>query len=348
MRIIFILPILLILISSKVAAQRIDAVKNADLPYQFWIHYPEGYNENPTKKFPFILSLHGRSLSGTDLEKVKNYGIIYEILRGMKLEFVVVAPQCQNGWDNKKLIQILDYAEKNYRIDKSRIYLTGMSMGGYGAWLLAGEYPGRFAAVSPVCGGGRTSDANNLKSLPQWVFHGAKDNAVPISESEKMVSAIKAAGNKKIEFTVYKDLGHDLTGVFRNRALYDWFLKYTIEGIKTDEILPPPLEKQKQEEPVAKVTEIKKEENPEIKPQTDTIPFFIDNQEKEKPTTIPVTKEEEPVYIAFEEPKQLDDTPKKETAVEKTQTGSTLTKKKPYSKKKWWEFWKWKFWEQLK
>ena len=219
---------LLFLFAIKTYAQQIEAVKNPNLPYQYWVHYPQGYKENPNKKYPLLLSLHGRSLSGTDLERVKNYGVIYEILRGLKIDFIVVAPQCQNGWDNAKLIQVLDHAEKSYRVDKSRVYLTGMSMGGYGAWYLAGQHPTRFAAVAPVCGGGKTSDAQNLKSLPHWVHHGVKDIPVPFAESEKMVNAIRAAGNKNVEFSVYKDWGHsELVVVFSKKELYDWFMKYT-------------------------------------------------------------------------------------------------------------------------
>jgi hypothetical protein len=331
---IFIFVILSFLMLLKISAQKIEAVKNPELPYQFWIHYPEGYEENPVKKYPFILFLHGRSLSGTDLEKVKKYGIIYEILRGMKLEFVVIAPQCQNGWENKKLIQILDFAEKNYRIDKSKIYLTGMSMGGYGSWYLAGEYPGRFAAVSPVCGGGKISDANNLKSLPHWVFHGAKDNAVPIAESEKMVAAIKAAGNKRVEFTVYQDQGHDLHGIFRNRALYDWFLKYTRSGFEGNLLVPPVVEKPKPVEPAAKTT---KPVSPEkIVTEKPLEEIFAEDDKK---TNTEKLEEDAPAYIAFEEPAKPDN---------KSVQSADLSKKKSKSKNKWWEFWKWKFWEQLK
>jgi predicted peptidase len=222
--------VLAIFATTLLNAQQIESVKNPNLPYQFLVHYPQGYKENPTKKYPLLLFLHGRSLSGTDLDKLKYYGVISEIQRGLKLDFIVVAPQCQNGWDNTKLIKILDFAEQSYKVDKSKIYLTGMSMGGYGAWYLAGQYPQRFAAVAPVCGGGKISDAKNLKDLPHWVHHGVKDIPVPFSESENMVNAIRAAGNKNVEFTAYKDWGHsELYIVFSKKELYEWFLKFTKE-----------------------------------------------------------------------------------------------------------------------
>ena len=210
--------------------EHVQAIKKKDLPYQFWVYTPEGYAENKDKKYPMILFLHGRSSSGTNLDMVKRYGVIYELLRGMKIDFVVAAPQCQNGWDNKKLLQVLDYVQDNYRVHKDSTYLTGMSMGGYGAWMLAGAHPERFAAVAPVCGGGDLKQVPNLIEMPTWVFHGAKDRAVPISESQKMVDAIKAKKGKKIQFTVYKNDGHgELIKVFRMPELYKWFLEHKIE-----------------------------------------------------------------------------------------------------------------------
>lgn len=205
------------------------AVKNPDLPYHYLLYTPESYKKDSTKRYPMILFLHGRSLSGRNVEMVKRYGIIYEILRGQKMEFVVVAPQCQAGWNSDNLIKVLDYAQKNYRVDTRRTYLTGMSMGGYGAWILAGDYPKRFAAVAPVCGGGNIKHAKTLVDMPTWVFHGAQDKAVPISESQKMVNAIKAEKGKKIQFTIYKNDGHsELVKVFRMQELYDWFLKHEL------------------------------------------------------------------------------------------------------------------------
>jgi predicted peptidase len=205
------------------------AIKNAKLPYEFLLYTPESYKKDSTRQYPMIMFLHGRSLSGKNIEMVKRYGLIYEILRGQKMEFIVVAPQCQAGWNSAKLIEILDHVQKSYRVDTCRTYLTGMSMGGYGAWMLAGEYPRRFAAVAPVCGGGNINHASNLVNMPTWVFHGALDKAVPISESQKMVNAIKAKKGKQIQFTIYKNDGHsELVKVFRMPELFQWFMKHEL------------------------------------------------------------------------------------------------------------------------
>ncbi len=109
-------------------------------------------------------------------------------------------------------------------MDTERIYLTGLSMGGYGTWALAAKYPERFAAIVPICGGGKRFMARSLKDIPVWAFHGAKDNVVPLKESVKMVNAVKALGGNA-RLTVYPDAGHDSwTETYRNKELYSWFL----------------------------------------------------------------------------------------------------------------------------
>ncbi len=216
-----------IILVSYANAQHIKAVKDPNLPYQFLVHYPEGYNENSNKKYPLLVYLHGRSIQGTDIERVKTYGVLYQIIKGLAIDFIVVAPQCQSGWDNNKLLEVLNYAETKFPVDQERVYLTGMSMGGYGCWQFAGAYPERFAAIAPVCGGGNLKDAKKLKNLPHWVFHGALDKPVPIEESEKMIRAIRAEGNQKIEYSRFENWGHgEVHVVFGKKELYDWFLQY--------------------------------------------------------------------------------------------------------------------------
>jgi predicted peptidase len=100
-------------------------------------------------------------------------------------------------------------------------------MGGYGTWDLASRDAYRFAAIAPICGGGNPSRARRMAHLPIWVFHGGKDRVVPISQSESMVDAIKAAGGTNIEFTIYPDARHDSwTEAYNNPKLYDWFLQH--------------------------------------------------------------------------------------------------------------------------
>ena len=120
---------------------------------------------------------------------------------------------------------LLNEITENYNIDENRIYVTGLSMGGFGTWALAEKYPHRFAAIAPVCGGGDPAAVPTFSHLPVWVFHGAKDNVVPIDRSEAMVNELKKNG-ADVQFTVYPEAGHDSwTETYDNPALYEWFLK---------------------------------------------------------------------------------------------------------------------------
>src|SRR5439155_10073756 len=123
---------------------------------------------------------------------------------------IVVAPQCQAGawWSSYELAALLDEMQAKYRVDPDRIYVTGMSMGGYATWALANEFPDRFAAIAPVCGGGDPDEASRLAGVPVWAFHGAKDSIVPFWESDHMIKALRTLGDE-VQFTVYPDTGHD-------------------------------------------------------------------------------------------------------------------------------------------
>jgi predicted peptidase len=125
-----------------------------------------------------------------------------------------------------ELNDLLQEIIRMHRVDRQRIYLTGLSMGGYGTWSLAMAYPDTFAALAPVCGGGDPGRVGRIKHLPIWVFHGAKDDIVPFEESESMVKALRRAGND-VRFTVYPDARHDSwTETYNNPRLYEWFLSH--------------------------------------------------------------------------------------------------------------------------
>jgi len=121
-------------------------------------------------------------------------------------------------------------------VDKDHIYVTGLSMGGFGTWALAAAYPDRFAAIVPICGGGSPASAAKLKDLPIWVFHGAKDRAVPPSRSEAMIKALKKAGSKKVKYTLYPDADHDSwTEAYNDPKLWEWLLEQKRSGEKKKE-----------------------------------------------------------------------------------------------------------------
>jgi predicted peptidase len=129
------------------------------------------------------------------------------------------------------LIALLDELQATLPIDPRRVYVTGLSMGGYGTWELAVKHPERFAAVAPICGGGeriRTllpARQEALKTLGVWAFHGGKDNVVVPAESERMIEAFKRAGNATVKYTVYPEAGHDSwTRAYNDPALFEWLL----------------------------------------------------------------------------------------------------------------------------
>jgi predicted peptidase len=192
----------------------------------YLLFLPAGY-EKSDKTWPLMLFLHGAGESGNDLAKVKAHGPPKIVGTKADFPFIVVSPQSAGrGWNADTLNALLDDIIAKYRVDKDRVYLTGLSMGGYGSWTLAAAHPEKFAAVAPICGGGNPADAKKLKDLPIWVFHGAKDPTVPIRRSQEMVEALKAAGNDKVKFTTYPDAGHDSwTETYSNPELYKWLLE---------------------------------------------------------------------------------------------------------------------------
>jgi predicted peptidase len=172
-----------------------------------------------------MLFLHGAGESGTNLAKVKIHGPPKIVESKPDFPFILMSPQSPGrGWNSDALNALLDNVIRKYRVDKHRIYLTGLSMGGYGTWSLAAAHPERFAAIVPICGGGNPADAKKLAALPIWVFHGAKDPTVPVERSREMVEAIKAAGGN-VKFTEYPEAKHDCwTETYDNPELYQWLL----------------------------------------------------------------------------------------------------------------------------
>ena len=185
---------------------------------------PADYGQG-RKRWPLVLFLHGAGESGSDLKLVKTHGPPKIVETKGPFPFILISPQCPGrGWNVDVLNAFLDDLVRKYRVDKDRVYLTGLSMGGYGTWALAAAHPEKFAAIAPICGGGSQADASKLAKLPIWVFHGAKDPTVPIKRSEEMVEALKAAGANP-KFTVYPEAGHDSwTATYDNPEFYQWLL----------------------------------------------------------------------------------------------------------------------------
>jgi len=197
---------------------------------RYLLFLPRDYETDPNHKWPLILFLHGIGERGDDLELVKIYGIPKIVERQPDFPFVAVSPQCPDEttwWDHRLTLKaLLDGIVANYAIDATRIYLTGLSMGGYGTWSLAMAYPELFAAIAPICGGGFPEFVSQLKDVPVWAFHGAEDGAVKLEVGQRMVDALRACGGN-VRFTVYPGVGHDSwTQTYDNPRLYEWLLQH--------------------------------------------------------------------------------------------------------------------------
>ena len=194
----------------------------------YLLYLPADYKKSTDKKWPLLVFLHGAGERGADLNKVKTHGPPKRVASDPDFPFVLISPQCPAGsfWNIDHLLQLVRSTIKEQNIDPDRVYLTGLSMGGFGSWAMAAEAPELFAAVAPICGGGDPKNAEILKDLPIWTFHGDADRVVPISGTQKMVDAIKEAGGKQIEFTIYEGVGHDSwTETYANEDFYKWLLK---------------------------------------------------------------------------------------------------------------------------
>lgn len=212
--------------------------KSARVEVGYQLHLPSGYDPDSEKLWPTILFLHGAGERGEDIEKVTVHGPPMIAKADPSFPFIVISPQCPAGenWRADVLLALLDHVSARHAVDEKRIYLTGLSMGGYGSWKLAALTPGRFAAVAPICGGGSTIDIrlarrakdHPLKSLPFWAFHGGKDTVVPVGESERMIGALKEIGNERAKLTVYPEAGHNSwKESYDNPKLYEWFLSHS-------------------------------------------------------------------------------------------------------------------------
>ncbi|MBP3943787.1 prolyl oligopeptidase family serine peptidase [Sphingobacteriaceae bacterium WQ 2009] len=195
--------------------------------YPFLLNLPNA--EILDNKAPIIVFLHGKSLSGSDLNRVQRYGILYAINRGKEIPAIVVAPQTKGGWDADKVMEVVDYVLEKYDADPSRVYICGMSMGGYGTMAVAGKYPERVAAAVAICGGGSTSQVANLAQVPLWLQHGNKDYIVPMSESKKIVKAIKNFDkDADVKLTIIPGGNHgNVERLFHQQAIYDFMFSYS-------------------------------------------------------------------------------------------------------------------------
>ena len=213
--------------------QELSITVSSQLAYLFSL--PAGYDPDGTgapseNGWPLIIFLHGHGESGDDLSKVKTHGIPMRLDHDLTLNAIVASPQCPSGswWSLElhALDALLDHLVDAYKVDKHRIYLTGLSMGGFGTWAWGIARPNTFAALAPVCGGLSMPRgfADALSETPIWAFHGAKDPVVPLSAQSELVEHLQAEGGN-VRFTVYPEAEHDSwTATYANPRFFEWLL----------------------------------------------------------------------------------------------------------------------------
>jgi predicted peptidase len=209
---------------------------------QYLISLPKNYDAKSKKGSPLILFLHGAGERGSDIWKASIHGPSIYAAQHPDFPFILVTPQCPDDevWSNEVLLELLDEVTGKYNVDQKRIYLTGLSMGGFGAWNLGLTHPEKFAALAPICGGGERIEVllaargfagpvkiKNLRKLPVWAFHGAKDPVVPLEESQRIIQALKEAKCEEVKLTIYPEAQHNSwTETYNNPKLYEWFLAH--------------------------------------------------------------------------------------------------------------------------
>lgn len=237
--------LLLALLSGFTARAQYDllSAKRNIIPgnYNFWVYTPEDYYYSQ-EHTPLIIFLHGASLCGRDLNRVLRYGPIDAVKKGREIPAIIVAPQNPGGaWSPKKLNDLLEWMKENYAFDHSRVYVLGMSLGGYGTLDFAGTYPDKIAAAMALCGGSLLKDYQGLGKLPLWIAHGTADRAVPVKQSKVVVNAMKAQGiDKRLRYDWLSGASHGaLARYFYTNKTYEWLFSHSLydEGRPVDMII---------------------------------------------------------------------------------------------------------------
>ena len=204
-----------------------QAISNEPV-YPYLLVTPKNYDKEPDTRWPLLVFLHGGGQRNLPIETLWREGPNCLAWFREDSPFVVVAPLCPNdeGWTPAAVVAVVDRLIATMRVDPDRVYLTGISMGGFGTWDTAASYPERFAAIAPLCGGMNAEQAIFLKDMPIWAFHGDADDMVPVDFTRRPVKRLQEAGAPRLKYTEMPGVGHHINHiVYGDRELYNWLLQ---------------------------------------------------------------------------------------------------------------------------
>jgi len=212
--------------SSKMKTGEFKSEVTVKVGYRYVLYTPEEYASEPRKHWPLIIFLHGSGERGEDVNVLTRHGPPKLVAGGKSFPAFIASPQAPEHtiWEAHSVKALVDALVREYRIDENRIYLTGMSMGGYGVWDTLMAYPHTFAAGVPICGGAGVKfvAAERIKHIPVWIFHGAEDNEVPVENSQRIYDALVEAGGRP-KLTIYAGVKHDAwTRTYEDPDLWEW------------------------------------------------------------------------------------------------------------------------------
>jgi predicted peptidase len=225
---------ILMLVIVSISASAYDFLRpvKGQIPggYDFWVYTPQDYFYS-LETTPVVIFLHGASLCGHDLSRVRRYGPLDAIVKGREIDALTIVPQNPGGaWSPKKIMQVLDWVKANYQCDTTRVYVLGMSLGGYGTMDVCGTYPDRIAAGMALCGGTSLKDVSGLGKLPFWIIHGTADRAVSINQSKEVVDKLQSSNNdSRLRYEWLEGGNHGTPArIFYLRKTYDWLFSHCL------------------------------------------------------------------------------------------------------------------------
>lgn len=223
-----------IIIATTLARAQYDYIRPVtdEIPggYNFWVYTPTDYYYT-YENTPVIIFLHGQSLCGRDINRVRRYGPLDAIVRGREIPALVIVPQNPGGaWNPAKINDVLEWMKHNYPCDSTRVYVMGMSLGGYGTMDFAGTYPDKVAAAMALCGGSTLKDKSGLGRLPFWIIHGTADRAVPVKHSQSVVKELKDSGNDtRLRYDWLAGASHGaLARILYMKKTYEWLFSHSL------------------------------------------------------------------------------------------------------------------------